>query len=160
MGKHTGLVSGSSYSQCTQQPARCCERLTWSRSTRRLVVCHSPVSWRHTGFWIQSGRQRQCFFFSSFFFFASPFQIPGYEEALGLLRLGTITQLSNTSLLIITWSLKNPVWSAGWEEIFWQVRAIFFSVLLICWKHLSKSIRLNRQSLSQLVNGLYKNCPN
>lgn len=30
MGKHTGPVSGSSYSQCTQQLARCYLRLIWS----------------------------------------------------------------------------------------------------------------------------------
>lgn len=32
MGKHTGPLSGSSYSQCTQQLARCYLRLTWSRA--------------------------------------------------------------------------------------------------------------------------------
>lgn len=32
--------------------------------TSLLVVCHSQMSWRHTAFWIQTGRQKQRLFSS------------------------------------------------------------------------------------------------
>lgn len=70
-----------------------------------------------------------CFFL---FFFASPFQIPSYEEALGLMRSGRITRLSNASLLIITLSLKILSEMSSGSKCFWQVHR-FTPFFVFCW---------------------------
>lgn len=100
MGKHTGPVSGSSYSQCTQQLARRYLRLTWSRAPVYLLFVTAKCS--NVTLVRVEGREGVFLPLS----LQISLQILGYQGALEIVFLNT--QLLSARLLANTFSLKSP----------------------------------------------------